>query len=91
MDRLFGLDSPSLHDEGISLLATLYDDISVTMYEEILRDAAIPYLKKDRGAGGVMRIMMGTTLSAVDIYVPTAHLSEAEALFAAEKGEEVEE
>ncbi|MBQ3064285.1 MAG: DUF2007 domain-containing protein [Clostridia bacterium] len=91
MDRLFGLDSPALHDEGISLLATLYDDISATMYEEILRDAEIPFLKKDRGAGGAMRIIMGGTLSAIDIYVPTDRLAEAEALFREEESEVVDE
>ncbi len=91
MDRLFGLDAPALHDEGISLLATLYDDVSVAMYEDILRDVAIPYLKKDRGAGGAVRIMMGTTLSAVDIYVPTIRLDEALALFADAEGEADEE
>lgn len=91
MDRLFGLDAPALHDEGISLLATLYDDVSVAMYEDILRDTAIPYLKKDRGAGGAVRIIMGAALSAVDIYVPTARLDEALALFATAEGEADEE
>ena len=81
MDRLFGLDSPSLSDEGISLLATLFDEVSVAMYEDILRDADIPYLRRDRGAGGAMRIIMGASLSAVDIYVPADRLDEALALF----------
>ena len=87
MDRLFGLDSPALKDEGICLLATLYDDVSVAMYEDILRDANIPCLKKDRGAGGAMRIIMGGSLSAVDIYVPEARLDEALSLFTKEEGE----
>ena len=88
MDRIFGMDAPALHDEGISLLATLYDDISVTMYEEILRDAGIPYLRKDRGAGGAVRIIMGSTLGAIDLYVPTAMLENALSLFA--EGEEAD-
>ena len=88
MDRLFGLDAPALRDEGISLLATLYDNVSVAMYEDILRDADIPYLKKDRGAGGAVRIIMGCSLAAVDIYVPTERLAEAEVLFAAEEESE---
>lgn len=81
MDRLFGLDNPSLKDEGVSLLATLFDEVSVAMYEDILRDADIPYLRRDRGAGGAMRIIMGASLSAVDIYVPADRLDEAQALF----------
>ena len=88
MDRLFGLDSPALRDEGVSLLATLYDEVSVAMYEDVLRDADIPFLKKDRGAGGAMRIIMGTTLSPIDIYVPVGRLAEAEALFATEESED---
>ena len=91
MDRLFGLESPSLKDEGISLLATLYDDVSVAMYEDVLREADIPYLKKDRGAGGAMRIIMGASLHAVDIYVQEARLDEALALFAVEESEDAEE
>lgn len=91
MDRLFGLDSPALKDEGVSLLATLYDDVSAAMYEEILRDADIPFLRKDRGAGGAMRIIMGASLSAVDIYVPADRLDEAVALFAEVEIDEADE
>ena len=91
MDRLFGLDSPALNEEGIALFATLYDDISATMYEEILRDAGIPYLRKDRGAGGAVRIIMGSSLSAVDIYVPETEFDRATELFAeVEENEEKE-
>lgn len=91
MDRLFGLDSPALKDEGVALLATLYDDVSIAIYEDILRDAAIPFLRKDRGAGGAMRIIMGGSLSAADIYVPADRLGEALALFAADESDESEE
>ena len=89
MDRLFGLDNPSLKDEGVALLATLFDEVSVAMYEDILRDADIPFLRRDRGAGGAMRIIMGASLSAVDIYVPADRLDEALSLFAdAEESED---
>lgn len=88
MDRFFGLDSHALRDDGVALLATLYDEVSAAMYEEILRDADIPYLRKDRGAGGAVRIIMGASLSPVDIYVPADRLAEAEALFAEEESED---
>ena len=91
MGRLFGLDSHALRDDGVALLATLFDEVSTAMYEDILRDAGIPYLKKDRGAGGAVRIIMGATLSPVDIYVPEDRLAEAEALFAAEESEDATE
>ena len=37
MDRLFGLEHTTA-DEGLALLATLYDEILVAMYEELLKE-----------------------------------------------------
>ena len=31
MDRFFGLDKPALNERGLSLLCTLYDDVSLCM------------------------------------------------------------
>ena len=76
MDRLFGLDRTTA-DEGLALLATLYDDRLVSMYEERLKEENIPYRKKDRGTGGAMRIMMGQSFYGTDIYVPEALLEKA--------------
>ena len=76
MDRLFGLEHTTA-DEGLSLLVTLYDDVLVAMYEELLKEEEIPYLKKDRGTGSAMRIMMGQSFYGTDIYVPSALLEKA--------------
>ena len=90
MDRLFGLDR-STADEGLALLATLYDDILVSMYEELLKEADIPYLKKDRGTGSAMRIMMGQSFYPTDIYVPEALLETARELICPADGATFEE
>lgn len=76
MDQLFGLEHTNA-DEGLSLLVTLYDDILLSMYEELLKEENIPYLKKDRGTGNAMRIMMGQSFYGTDIYVPEELLEKA--------------
>ena len=45
--------------------------------EELLKEEEIPYLKKDRGTGSAMRIMMGQSFYGTDIYVPSALLEKA--------------
>ena len=84
MDRFFGFDTPVVHEEGLSLLCTLYDDVSLDIREAILREENIPYLKKDRSGGTAMRILMGSNPHGTDLYVPSDLLTMAEALFAAE-------
>ena len=93
MDRFFGLDNPSLSDEGVSLLTTLYDTVAAELVGALLTEEGIPFLKKDRGTGGMMRILAGTTLSPIDIYVPDARLDQARELLAAmtEEGADAEE
>ncbi len=80
MDLFFGLDKPTGAADGTSLLATLYDDILVEMYEALLKEEEIPYLKKDRSGGGAIRILTGNNPHGTDIYVPDAYLERAKAL-----------
>ena len=84
MDRFFGFEKPALNEEGLSLLRTLYDDVSLEMTEALLREENIPYLKKDRSGGGAMRIILGSNPHGTDIYVQTERLEEARTLFAVE-------
>ena len=86
MDRFFGFDRPVLNEEGISLLCTLYDDLLVDMYESILKEEQIPYIKKDRGGGSAIRILVGNNPHGTDIYVATDDLAHARALLTAEDG-----
>ncbi|MBR7111792.1 MAG: DUF2007 domain-containing protein [Clostridia bacterium] len=91
MDRFFGLDKPALNERGLSLLCTLYDDVSLCMTEEVLREADIPYLKKDRGGGSAIRLIMGSNPHGTDIYVPEDLLDTAKALFEVPEAEEQNE
>ena len=59
MDNLFfGLDQPA-NEDGLVLLRSFHDDVSVVMAEEVLRDEEIPFVKKDRGSGSAVRWITG--------------------------------
>lgn len=85
MDRLFGLDSISSHDKGLELLITVYDPTELAVTESILKGAKIPYITKDRGAGGSMKIIAGYSMFGTDIFVLKEHLETALALFVPEQ------
>ena len=89
MDRIFGLDSVSYHEQGLEHIATVYDPTSLMIMESILKDAQIPYLLKDRGSGGMMKIIAGYSVMGTDIFVKEEQLETARALF--ENAEFVEE
>ncbi len=82
MDLFFGFDKPVLHEKGLSLLCTLYDDLLVEMYQALLKEEGIAYLKKDRSGGGAIRILMGNNPHGTDIYVASESLSRARELLA---------
>ena len=85
MDKLFGLDRPAA-EKDLSLLRTLYDDVSVNMAKDVLQSEEIPFLAKDRGTGNVMRVITGFSIYGVDFFVRPEDLEQAselmEALFA---------
>lgn len=91
MDKLFGLDEPAPHDEGLSLLTTVYDNASLVLTVGILRDAGIPFLLKDRGAGGAMRVIAGYNMFGTDIFVREEDLDTAAALITPPDAEELTE
>ena len=79
MDKLFGLDQPA-EEEGLSLLRTFYDEVSLSIALEVLEDNAIPHLKKDRGTGNVVRIITGFSMYGVDVFVRPEDSERAAAL-----------
>ena len=81
MDSFFGLDKVSSHDEGLELLFTVYDPAELAVVESILRDAQIPYLRRERGSGGMMKIMAGFSVFGTDIFVLKEHLETAKGIF----------
>lgn len=94
MDNLFGLDKISAHDKDLELLTTAYDPTYLAIVESILSDAKIPYLKKDRGSGAAVRVIMGYSMFGTDVFVLKEHLETAAELIAMpdeEQNEEIEE
>ncbi len=83
MDNLFfGLDHPA-SEEGLELLRTFHDDVSVTMAEAVLRDEGILFVKKDRGTGSAVRLITGYSMYGTDLFVAPDDLEKASALMEA--------
>ena len=91
MDSLFGLDTPSLCEEGLEHLTTAFTPEELLVLESILRDAEIPYLRKDRGSGTTVKVIMGYSIFGTDLYVRSEDLETALALLAPVEEEPVEE
>ncbi len=91
MDTLFGLDKAS-EQKGLALVATVFSPAELAVVESILRDADIPYLAKERGAGGAIKIVMGFSMYGTDIFVRENDVETAVALLApTDKDQEDEE
>ena len=83
MDNLFfGLNAPANEDDLV-LLRTFHDDISVAMAEEVLRDEGILFVKKDRGSGSAVRIVVGFSTFGTDLFVAPDDLEKATELMQA--------
>ncbi|MBQ8341896.1 MAG: DUF2007 domain-containing protein [Clostridia bacterium] len=76
MDRLFGLDSPAYAD-GLAHVAEYGDPVSVAIAEELLSEAGIPFLKKERGSGTAVRIITGSQPFGTDFFVRPEDLEKA--------------
>ena len=76
MDSIFGLDR-ACTDEGMKLLTTVHDDEEMAIVCGILEDEKIPYLTKDRGSGGVVRVIAGYSMYGTDISVPEEQCRDA--------------
>lgn len=58
-------------------LMKLKDDRELDIIEPLLMSYGIPLLKRYKGAGGYLKIVMGLSTFGVDIYVPTSSLEGA--------------
>ncbi len=81
MDRFFGFDSVSAHDDNVELLFTAYDPAELAVKESVLKDAGIPYLCRERGSGGMMKIVAGFSVFGTDVFVLKEHIETARAIF----------
>lgn len=64
------------------LLAAALDDAGVSLAEQLLRQAGIPVWRRDREAGGYLRIVMGSSVYGSDLYVDEEQLEAARAVLA---------
>lgn len=78
-EKLFGHNRPAPpQTENVKLLATVYFPEEKAVIESLLRSAEIPYLARERGAGEVVRIVMGANFTiGCDIYVDVERYDEA--------------
>lgn len=91
-DFLFGIDQPSATSDESAVLTTVYGNMELCLVRSILEGEGIPYRVRDRGAGGVVRIMAGDSPFGCDILVPADMLEKAtELLDAYRNGEAVDE
>ena len=79
MDKLFGLDTP-IQEDNLLLIRSFFDTVSASIAEEALRDAEIPFLKKERGSGTAVRIITGMQMFGSDFFVRPEDGERAEAL-----------
>ena len=68
MDRIFGLDRPA-NDKSLTHLCTFHDPVSLAIAEEMLTEAQLPFLKKERGSGGAVRLITGFQSFGTDLFV----------------------
>ena len=69
MDPFLGLDREAPHDEGLVAVGTYFDNASLEVALSLLREAGIPFLAKDRGVGGAVRILAGYNMYGTDVFV----------------------
>ena len=92
MDHLFGLDKPASHDEYTAHLTTAHDNVELSILRSILEAEEIPYRVRERGSGGVVKVIAGYSMYGSDIFVPAELLDKAtELLDASCNGEVIEE
>lgn len=63
----------------IKLRSTI-NEVELSMIKEILSDNHIPYIAKDNGAGGYMRIIAGNSVYGTDIMVDEENYDKANKL-----------
>lgn len=76
-----------INDEWKLFIQT-HDETEADVIKSILDSYHIPILRKDRGAGGYLKIYMGMTHLGINIYVPDSRFAEAKEIIANIKPQE---
>ncbi len=84
----FGLDKAKKYPGGLELLTTVYDNVQLAVVRSLLEGAGIPFLAKERGAGGSVKIIAGFSMFGTDIYVRKEDLEAAAELLKSDADEE---
>ena len=78
------------NDEPV-LAVTVSNPVSSGIFEDLLRENEIPYLLRQQGAGGYVKILMGGGVVPDHFYVAPQHLEKARELYHAYLDTEVED
>lgn len=89
MKDIFGLDKPAACDEFTAHLTTVHDNAELCVVRSILEGEKIPYRVRERGSGGMVKVIAGYSMYGTDIFVPKDMLSAAEELLDAFRNGEV--
>ncbi len=71
---------PNRRNDGMAWLTAVTNEEDAAVLSELLARADIPFYAVRRGAGGYLRIVMGTSMFGQDIYVREEDYDEALAL-----------
>ena len=83
MKDIFGLDKPAACDEFTAHLTTVHDNAELCVVRSILEGEGIPYRVRERGSGGMVKVIAGYSMYGTDIFVPKEMLPAAEELLEA--------
>lgn len=67
---LFGLNKAAPHDDSVELLMTANNEIELSIVRSILDAEGVPYMVKERGSGGSVKVIMGHSVFGSDVFVP---------------------
>ena len=88
MKDIFGLDKPAACDEFNAHLTTVHDNAELCVVRSILEGEKIPYRVRERGSGGMVKVIAGYSMYGTDIFVPSTALETATALITPPDAEE---
>lgn len=78
MDKFFGLDHAAVDKDEAALLTTVHDNVELSVLRSILDGEKIAYRIRERGSGGVVRVISGYTMFGTDILVAPDDLAAAQ-------------
>lgn len=61
-------------------LITVHNSFELGVVESVLKDNKIPYITREKGAGGFLKIVTGALLTDADIMVEKSYLEKAKSL-----------